>query len=100
MKAYRKGVRAEYLCMERLRNLGADVVIRSAGSHGLIDVIAIFSDRKEIWLIQVKRGADIPLDILKSDYRDLGALMGTYHVIPMFFIKRGREYKLIPFDGV
>lgn len=48
---YRRGVRLEYLLMNQLRAKGYKVT-RSAGSHGLIDVIAWNKD--EVIFYQVK----------------------------------------------
>lgn len=53
MTNYRRGVRLEYLLMNQLRARGYKVM-RSAGSHGLIDVIAWNKD--ELVFYQVKNG--------------------------------------------
>ncbi|RLE85092.1 MAG: hypothetical protein DRJ41_01910 [Thermoprotei archaeon] len=55
MSNYRKGRYAEYRLMDYLRRLGAVYVTRSAGSHTLFDVVALFPNG-EVWFIQVKRG--------------------------------------------
>jgi len=40
--------------METLRQIGCDIVIRSAGSHSPIDVIGIDSKSRHIFFIQCK----------------------------------------------
>lgn len=50
---YRRGVRLEYLLMRQLRVQGYKVM-RSAGSHGLIDVHA-WNDKEALYF-QVKNG--------------------------------------------
>ena len=52
MANYRRGRETEYKCMEELENEGF-ITLRTAGSHGPIDVIAI--RRREIKFIQLKR---------------------------------------------
>ena len=51
MTPYQRGVRLEYLARDVLRQRGYSVV-RSAGSHGAIDLVAL--NEREILLIQVK----------------------------------------------
>jgi len=53
-KIYKKGRRKEYSVVEKLKRLGYDIAQRTAGSHGVFDVIGICLRRKEIVLIQVK----------------------------------------------
>ncbi len=53
MKLYKKGVRKEYQLKHRLEKLGY-FVVRSAGSHGAADLVAINPETKEIHLIQCK----------------------------------------------
>ncbi len=52
MTAYRRGVRLEYLARDELRRQGYTVV-RSAGSHGSIDLITL--NDHEVLIIQVKK---------------------------------------------
>ena len=52
-KQYQKGVRAEYLARDALKGFGY-YVIRSSGSHGIIDLIGF--DLNSIILVQVKSG--------------------------------------------
>jgi len=53
-KNYVKGRNKEYKVMKRLRDEGYDVVARTAGSHGVFDVIAFNKETKDIKLIQCK----------------------------------------------
>ena len=52
MTPYRRGVRLEYLARDELQRQGY-VVVRSAGSHGPIDLVALTDH--EVLIIQVKK---------------------------------------------
>ena len=52
MTAYQRGVRLEYLARNVLRQQGY-VVIRSAGSHSPIDLVAL--NKHDLRLVQVKK---------------------------------------------
>lgn len=95
-KQYRHGYEVESRCRELLRERGA-VVVRSAGSKGLADLVAIFPEKKEIWLVQVKK-AEAPRDLskLKEKFRGLASLSGTYTCKPVLFMKVGGKYSFIP----
>ena len=54
MNRYRAGRAKEYAARKDLERRGA-YVVRSAGSKGCIDLVAIFPEA--IWLVQVKYGA-------------------------------------------
>jgi len=94
-KQYKYGYLVEHRCREILRGKGA-IVIRSAGSKGLADLVAIFPDRKEIWLVQVKK-AEAPNDTskLKEKFRDLASLSGTYTCKPLLYMKVKGKYEFI-----
>ena len=51
---YESGRRQEYQVRNKWRELGY-MVLRTAGSHGPFDLVAIHPQRDEILLIQVKR---------------------------------------------
>jgi len=51
---YHKGRRAEYFAKRVLEDLGAELVVRSAGSKSPYDLVAIFPNAKEVWFVQVK----------------------------------------------
>lgn len=51
---YQKGRSKEYRIMEKFRLAGCDIVLRSAGSHSPVDIIAINSTIKKIYFIQSK----------------------------------------------
>lgn len=53
-KNYIRGRKFEWELMETLQNRGADMVFRTAGSHGKYDVIAFFFEEKEVELYQCK----------------------------------------------
>jgi len=71
---YAIGRSAEYYVINKLKKLGATLVTRSAGSHGLADIIAFFPAMKEIWLIQVKTSKKgISVRHIEKEQGDLGA---------------------------
>ena len=83
---YAIGRRSEYYVRQMLRKMGATIVIRSAGSHSQADLIAIFPDKGEIWLVQVKqskRGTTIMEHNL--EFEELKTLEGNYKVRTGFF---------------
>jgi len=51
---YMRGRAKEYYLMNRLKKDGFDIVVRTAGSHGMFDIIAIRKSDLLIRLIQVK----------------------------------------------
>ncbi len=54
-KNYVAGRRKEYRVCNKLKEEGCwDIVVRSAGSHSLVDVWAVSKEKKQILLIQVK----------------------------------------------
>lgn len=59
MNRYAKGRRYEYKTRDYLYQLGARFVVRSAGSKGPFDLIAVFDG--DIWLIQVKVSETRPI---------------------------------------
>jgi len=70
MTKYSNGVNYERKFKQLLLNKGATLVVRSAGSKGLIDLVAFFYDRVELY--QIKTTADKhayfkpEIEILKS----------------------------------
>ena len=53
-KQYEKGRRKEYKISNELKEMGYDIVQRTAGSHSAIDIIAIHKDTRTIEFIQAK----------------------------------------------
>lgn len=92
---YRYGYLVEHRCRELLRKMGA-TVFRSAASKGAADLIAIFPEQHEIWLVQVKK-AEAPKkpETLQRRFKDLKALAGNYTVKAILFAKKGGRYKFI-----
>lgn len=85
---YGKGRRAEYYVRDKLEKMGATLVIRSAGSHSPADLIAIFPEKKEIWLVQVKahsKRSSIFQDNL--EYAEYKTLEGIYQLKFGFYHK-------------
>jgi len=92
---YRKGYQVEHFCKRRLQEMGA-YVIRSAGSKGLADLVGIFPENGEIWLVQVKQAhAPKNLDTLKKRFEELGKLAGTYTCRSFIFIKVENKYRFV-----
>ncbi len=54
MSNYKNGANRERRVIKYLQKEGFDLVFRSAGSHSPIDVFALDSKTKQIWLIQCK----------------------------------------------
>lgn len=51
---YRRGRGKEYREMKKLRDEGYDIVLRTAGSHGAFDIIAIKLIEQEVKFVQCK----------------------------------------------
>ena len=80
---YKKGARYEYYVKQLLEEEGY-LVVRTAGSHGPFDLIAIDKGKREILLVQVTRRKYIPAELKES----LASLAGTYAVKPVVY-RRG-----------
>jgi Holliday junction resolvase len=78
MSNYARGREKEYRIMRALHRQGFDVVVRSAGSHSCIDIVAIDSGKKIIKLIQSK--LNIKECTKKALLRDNAFLNGVYQV--------------------
>jgi len=92
---YRLGYQTEHFCRLKLRDIGA-MIIRSAGSRSPADLVAVFPDKHEIWLIQVKRD-DAPSDTskLSEKFSDLSKLKGVYNVKTFVFMRIHGKYTFI-----
>jgi len=75
----RKGIRYEYKVRDIYRKKGC-YVVRSAGSKGLFDLIAIHPELKKIYLIQCKAG-NITKKEKKTILEALSSFKGTYEVL-------------------
>lgn len=65
---YRKGRKYEYYWKNKFENQGY-IVLRTAGSHGFADLIAVSPYKKEILFIQIKTfQKSISLNQIKSLY--------------------------------
>lgn len=89
MKPYRSGKAVEYACKDRLYMSGAKLVVRSAASKTPIDLIAFFPNKREIWLIQVKKGQG---RLKKKEREALKELRGSYRVKSMIYHKPENKY--------
>ena len=100
--SYRKGRNYEHYVERILRKMGFTCVIRSAGSKGPVDLIAINPDKLQIWFIQVKGGKhtlgfhDLRVKHL-NEYRETGLspyiFDGVYMCKAGFFVKRGNRWE-------
>ena len=81
-KAYRKGAKYEYYVKKTLEEKGY-LVVRSAGSHGPFDLVAIDIKKREILLVQVKKRKNVPSPVREA----LARLAGTYAVKPMLYLR-------------
>jgi Holliday junction resolvase len=77
---YRKGARYEYYVKQLLEEKGY-LVVRTAGSHGPFDLIAIDKEKREILLVQVTKRRYLPAELK----RRLASLAGTYAVKPVVY---------------
>jgi Holliday junction resolvase len=77
---YRKGARYEYYVKQLLEERGY-LVVRTAGSHGPFDLIAIDKGKREILLVQVTKRKHLPAQLK----RELASLAGTYVVRPIVY---------------
>lgn len=83
---YQKGVRAEYLLANELREQGW-TVIRSAGSKGPADLVAW--KEPDIRLIQVKRCCSVPelkraIREAIDKFEESGVWFGSWHTFEIF----------------
>jgi len=91
---YRAGRSGEYYVRDKLRDLGAVEVARSAGSHGHADLIAFFPATREIWLLQVKTSKKgVSVGKVKNDYVALTKLEGAWTVKAGWFIRAKEGWK-------
>jgi len=97
MSSYRRGYIVELRAKDLLKKLGAKIVVRSSRSRTPIDLIAIFPDRKEIWLVQCKAKREAPknLNKLRKEFHDLTELGGTYTVHPVIYMKKEGRYRFM-----
>ena len=86
--SYHKGRTAEYHVVGTLRALGATLITRSAGSHGLADITAWLPAKREVLLCQVKTSKrGVSLESLKREYAELIQLQGAWEAKVVFFIR-------------
>ncbi|MEM5828279.1 MAG: hypothetical protein QW197_02115 [Candidatus Aenigmatarchaeota archaeon] len=93
MKTYKIGRYYEYRVKKLLENAGY-IVVRSAGSHGLFDLVAIHPITKNILFIQVKKTfkKDENLNEMLEKFKDFGNEAKVYFQI---WVKDGKKFKVI-----
>jgi hypothetical protein len=96
MSQYKAGYLVELKAKDELLRQGAAIVVRSAKSHTPADLIAIFPDPKEIWLVQCKK-EEAPKDLsrLAERFKDLKALEGTYTCKAYAYMKKDGKYTFL-----
>ena len=77
---YVKGRRKEYRIANELKKKGY-ITTRSAGSHGVFDVIAVNPDTRIIRLIQAKAGgyAERQIKKLKEKWKHLNGVYSVFY---------------------
>jgi len=93
---YRSGYLVELKAKDELLKQGAKIVVRSSRSLSPADLIAIFPDKKEIWLIQCKK-EQAPKDPIKLKEKliQLLALTGNYTCKAYAYMKKDKKYQFI-----
>ena len=89
---YLKGRRAEYKLMQKLRKEGASYVMRTAGSHGPVDVIAIGEGL--IRMYQVKQGSMPSKEDREkfAAFADMATNQGNSDTVECVMVWNGKEY--------
>jgi len=97
MSKYKTGYFIELKAKDELLKNGATIVVRSARSLTPADLIAIFPDRKEIWLVQCKAKQQAPKrkSTLQRLFKNLKSLEGTYTCKAVAYMKQGKKYTFI-----
>jgi hypothetical protein len=94
MTRYKAGYVVELKAKEELFKQGAALVVRSSRSLTPIDLIAIFPERKEIWLIQCKKTeAPKKPEKIVEKYSVLKKLEGAYICKAYLYAKREGRYQ-------
>lgn len=94
--SYIKGRAAEYRIIKILKDFGYSHIVRSAGSKGIIDLIAINPKAKKILAIQVKKSNHkLNINNLKNKYGNMKELKNNYELIPMLALIHKRKLKFI-----
>lgn len=70
MSVYKTGARKEYAIRNKLLKEGYDIVVRSAGSHSPIDIIAIKTSTREILFVQSKRTIGMPVFYVNPNLKE------------------------------
>jgi len=100
MSAYKKGYRIELRAKKELKELGAELIVRSAASKTPSDLIAIFPNKKEIWLIQCKKAGTTPKkqETIQKRFKQLKKLEGQYKLKTYLYTwnNKKKKYDFIP----
>lgn len=87
---YRKGYYYEKKTVSELRKRGAIFTVESRGSHGVVDIVAVYSDGS-IELIQVKSGKKMNISI--KERKELATLvaLNPYIRIAIWYWKKYQQ---------
>jgi len=84
VRSYRKGYRVERLAMEYMRRAYGATCVRSAGSHGVCDLIC--GNGSEVFAVQVKAGRRKP----KVSWDELKRFAEKFKAKPIVLYKPDR----------
>ena len=95
-KAY--GIRQERIVRQILLDRGAKIAIRSRGSLGVFDVLAVF-DTYSLW-VQVKAGSENYIKRCIKEWRDIEPEMPPHHNVELWCrIKGQSKWQVITREG-
>jgi len=94
MNAKKKGTRFEYRVRDYFLKKGY-FVARSAGSHGIFDLIAIPPGGGSVYGIQCKTGGRLT----GSQKEEMKKVARKYGIIPLFATRDGRKLKVEEVNG-
>jgi len=96
MSRYKRGYVIELKAKEDMIKNGAKIVVRSSRSLSPADLIAIFPDKREIWLVQCKKEeAPKNIETLKKRFKELSELSGNYTCKTFIYMKKEGKYQFI-----
>jgi Holliday junction resolvase len=96
MTYYTEGRRIEYKVMAKLKEMGYEMVLRTAGSHSPWDVISYKSDPPHSLWIQVKSGNKKYIDHEKKKWLDCSPTLAPYHHCELWcHVRFAKEFEIV-----
>lgn len=80
MTKYEKGRKYEWKWRKKLREMGADFVIRSSASLSPFDLVALFRKERKVIFLQCKSGKTYTSAFKARLQEELGTYSGMYEV--------------------